>query len=40
MCETPTQEIKGNPRILGSALLNLANNAIQAMGKEMASHPG
>ncbi len=34
MCETPTQEIKGNPRILGSALLNLANNAIQAMGKE------
>jgi len=34
MCETPTQEVKGNPRILGSALLNLANNAIQAMAKE------
>ncbi len=33
-CETPTQEVKGNPRILGSALLNLANNAIQAMAKE------
>jgi two-component system sensor histidine kinase FlrB len=31
ICETPTQEIQGNPRILGSALLNLANNAIQAM---------
>ncbi len=36
MCETPTQEIQGNPRILGSALLNLANNAIQAMSKENA----
>jgi len=34
MCEIPTQEIQGNPRILGSALLNLANNAIQAMDKE------
>jgi len=34
MCETPMQEIQGNPRILGSALLNLANNAIQAMSKE------
>ncbi len=33
MCETPLQEIQGNPRILGSALLNLANNAIQAMDK-------
>ena len=34
ICDTPTQEIQGNPRILSSALLNLANNAIQAMGKE------
>lgn len=33
-CEMPTQEIQGNPRILGSALLNLANNAIQAIAKE------
>lgn len=35
ICETPQQEIKGNPRILGSALLNLANNAIQAMGEDL-----
>lgn len=34
VCEAPEQEIQGNPRILGSALLNLANNAIQAMGQE------
>ncbi len=34
ICDTPMQEIQGNPRILSSALLNLANNAIQAMGKE------
>lgn len=34
MCEMPAQEIQGNPRILGSALLNLANNAIQAIAKE------
>jgi len=33
-CEMPEQEIQGNPRILGSALLNLANNAIQAIAKE------
>jgi len=33
ICETPSQEIQGNPRILGSALLNLANNAIQAMAQ-------
>ncbi len=39
LCETPTQEIKGNPRILGSALLNLANNAIQAMAKENGQSP-
>lgn len=31
--DTPTHRIKGNPRILGSALLNLANNAIQAIGQ-------
>ncbi len=36
ICETSTLEIQGNPRILGSALLNLANNAIQAMGKDTA----
>ncbi|NOX92595.1 MAG: PAS domain-containing sensor histidine kinase [Gammaproteobacteria bacterium] len=39
MCEAATQEIQGNPRILGSALLNLANNAIQAMGKEEDGRP-
>lgn len=31
--DTPDRQVKGNPRILGSALLNLANNAIQAIGK-------
>lgn len=36
-CETPVLEIQGNPRILGSALLNLANNAIQAMGRSTKS---
>lgn len=30
-CEIADQVIQGNPRILESALLNLANNAIQAM---------
>jgi len=36
--DTPTHRIKGNPRILGSALLNLANNAIQAIGKKGTLH--
>ena len=36
--DTPTHRIKGNPRILGSALLNLANNAIQAIGKNGTLH--
>lgn len=34
ICETSAQEILGNSRILGSALLNLANNAIQAMSHD------
>jgi len=33
-CENPHLQIRGNPRILGSALLNLANNAIQAMTQQ------
>jgi two-component system, sensor histidine kinase FlrB len=33
-CENPHLQIRGNPRILGSALLNLANNAIQAMAQQ------
>jgi two-component system, sensor histidine kinase FlrB len=33
-CENPNLQIRGNPRILGSALLNLANNAIQALAQQ------
>lgn len=36
--DSPTRQIKGNPRILGSALLNLANNAIQAIGQQGTLH--
>lgn len=36
--EVPTHLIKANPRILGSALLNLATNAIQALGKHGTLH--
>lgn len=36
--DIPTHRVKGNPRILGSALLNLANNAIQAIGKQGTLH--
>jgi two-component system sensor histidine kinase FlrB len=37
-CDTPLHHIQGNPRILGSALLNLANNAIQAIGQDGTLH--
>jgi len=37
-CDTPLHHIQGNPRILGSALLNLANNAIQAIGHDGTLH--
>ena len=36
--DTPSHRIKGNPRILGSALLNLASNAIQAVGQQGTLH--
>ncbi len=36
--DTPTHQINANPRILGSALLNLANNAIQAIGQQGTLH--
>ena len=36
--DSPAHRITGNPRILGSALLNLANNAIQAIGKQGTLH--
>jgi two-component system sensor histidine kinase FlrB len=32
--KVPKHSVKGNPRILGSALLNIANNAIQAIGQQ------
>ncbi|HEC18686.1 MAG TPA: PAS domain-containing protein [Gammaproteobacteria bacterium] len=38
-CETPEHEIQGNPRILASALLNLANNALQALAQHNGDTP-
>lgn len=37
-CDAPMQQIQGNPRILSSALLNLATNAIQAIGQTGTLH--
>ena len=37
-CDSAGHKVQGNPRILGSALLNLANNAIQAIGQHGTLH--
>lgn len=37
-CDLPGSQVRGNPRILSSAIQNLVNNAIQAIGQQGSLH--